>query len=335
MSLFSRLNLTAVVAVLALFDLVVDRLVLRLFMPATNPGGSGLGWLAFVAAFISYLGGALALLLFASSFLGLIRRRELFPRSLRMVASILAVFFVVLFTFCTSSYPSSPRLFIQLRTSQAFLAWIIGLAIWRASVPVRAKIGTTLFLLPPILHTAALFLGETSATRGGPLPGQLIRLGEVAAFLAAGCAPLLLPRTLREGRPTLVAFLLGAAAVAALAVTAALKFDLVQVLALYGLRLELPPLSVPGARGYLLLFALAVFGVVTAVIPALRAGGGSRLYAYGIIMVVSAGYQVGSPPDLAIATAGLLAMAVGITRRGNADAAPPVRPVSAEVPAAA
>ena len=84
----------------------------------------------------------------------------------------------------------------------------------------------------------------------------------------------------------------------------------------------MPPLGVPGARAYMLLFALALFGVVTAVVPALYAGGPDRLFAYGLIMVVTAGYQIASPPDLAIAAAGLLALAVGILRR-TASAAPP------------
>jgi hypothetical protein len=61
---------------------------------------------------------------------------------------------------------------------------------------------------------------------------------------------------------------------------------------------------------------------VTAVVPALYAGGPDRLLGYGLIMVVTAGYQIASPPDLAMAMAGLLALAVGVLRRG-ASAAPP------------
>ena len=74
-------------------------------------------------------------------------------------------------------------------------------------------------------------------------------------------------------------------------------------------------MSAPGGWAYLLLFALAIFGVVTAVLPALQAGGADRLVGYGLIMVVSAGYQIASPPELAVAVAGLLAIAVGLTRR--------------------
>jgi hypothetical protein len=332
---FARLNLTALLAALAVLDLLVDRLLTRLFLPPSTLENPGVRVLVSIGSFVSYLCGALALLLFATSFLGLIRRRELYPRSLRMVASILAVFFVVLFIGCVSTYPGSPRLFVQLRTSQAFLAWLTIMAIWRASLPGRTKLGITLFMLPSILHTAALFCGEISATRGGALPGHLVRIGEIVAFLAAGSAPLLLPGSLRGGRPGWRVWLLGAAAVLGVGVLALLKFDLMQVLGLYGLRLELPPPGVPGAWAYLLLLALATFGTVTAVLPALVGGGGDRLLAYGIIMVVTAGYQISSPTDLATATAGLLAMAVGVARRGQSTPPPPVLAADAAAPAPA
>ncbi len=321
-----RFNLTAVLAVLAVLDLLVDRLLTRLFLPAASGADGGAHGLVWLGAFVSHLAGALALLVFATSFLGLIRRRELYPRSLRMVASILAVFFVLLFTAAVSTYPPSTRLFVQLRVSHAFFAFMTLLAVWRVPVPGRTKLGMTLFTLPLVLHTAALFCSETSFMRGGGLAGQLARIGELTAFLAAGGAPLLLPQSLRNTRASAFVWLVGAVAVALVGLLASTKFDLMQVLALYGLRLELPPLSLPGAWAYLLLFALAVFGAITAVIPALLSGGGDRLLAYGIVMIITAGYQIGSPPDLAISTAGLLAMAVGIARRG-AGTLPPNEPI--------
>jgi hypothetical protein len=329
----SRFNLTAIVAALGFLDLVLDRLLTRLFLPPSGAVSGGAQWLFFAGSFLSYLAGALALLVFASSFLDLVRRRELFPRSLRMVASILAVFFVMLFAACMSAYPNSPRLFVQLRTSQAFLALLISLSMWSSDLPVRMKLGTSLFMLPSILHTLALFCGEAAAARGSSLAGQLVRLGELVAFVAAGGAPLLLRGLTPAARPALGSLLLAGLAVLALGVATALKFDVVQVLALYGLRLELPPLAVPGGWAYLLLFALALFGVVSAVVPALYAGGPDRLFGYGLIMVVTAGYQIASPADLAIAAAGLLALAVGVLRR-TANVDPPAD-VAAPAPVAA
>jgi hypothetical protein len=314
---FARLNLTALLAVLAVLDLIVDRWLTRIFLPASSVVRPGPRALMFAGSFLSYLGGALALLLFATCFLGLIRRRELYPRSLRMVASILAVFFVVLFVFAVSTYPGSVRLYVQLRTSQAFLAWMTSLAIWYGGLAIRTKLGVTLFMLPSILHTLALFLGEAAAFRATALPGQLVRVGELIAFLAAGAAPFLLLRAPASGAGVKLGWVAGAVAATLVGVAAAIKFDLVQLLALYGLRLELPPLGVSGGWAYLLLFALAVFGAVTVILPGLRGDGGERLIAYGVIMVVTAGYQIASPQDLAISVAGLLAIAVGAGRQGQ------------------
>jgi hypothetical protein len=187
----ARFNLTALVAALALVDLLVDRLLARLFLSPSRGGDAGIAVFPALASYVSHLAGTLALLVFATSFVGLIRRRELFPRSLRMVSSILALFFVVLFASALANDPLSTRVFIQLRTCQAFLAWMIAMALWASPLGLRAKLGATLFLLPPIFHTAALFVGEAVLGKDATLAGQLARVGELIAFLAAGFAPLL------------------------------------------------------------------------------------------------------------------------------------------------
>jgi hypothetical protein len=327
---FSRLNLTAVLAALAVVDLVLDRLVVRLFLPAAQVGGPG-RLLAAGATFVSYLAGALALLLFASSFIGLVRRKELFPPSMRFLVSVLALFCVALLTLCVSRLVVSGRMFVQLKTSQAFLSWLIALAVWRAPISIRARLGVTLFALPAVLHTTALFVNELGRAPAGNLAANLARIGELTAFLAAGAAPLLLPSPLRGARLAPVAWLLGLLAISLLVTGALIKFDLVQLLALYGLRLDLPPLASQGAWAYVLLLALAMLGTFLVVIPALGAGPSDRLVAYGIIMLVTAGYQIASPSDLGVAVCGLLALAVGVTRY---QPAPPDDPTAPAVPTA-
>ena len=117
--------------------------------------------------FVSYLAGALALLLFASSVLSAIRRRELYPRSMRVVVSVLAFVFVAMLTVCVATFQVQHRSFVQLKTAFAFFAWLTAVAIWRAPVGPRAKLGVTLFALPSVLHTAALFVSEMGWGRGG------------------------------------------------------------------------------------------------------------------------------------------------------------------------
>jgi hypothetical protein len=318
----SRLNLTALLAALAVIDLLVDRLLLRLFLPAPELTSGAGRLLTIGATFVSHLAGALALLVFASSFIGLIRRRELFPPSMRFLVSVLALFCAALLTLCLSRFLVSGRLFVQLKTSYAFLSWLIALAVWRAPISIRARLGVTLFALPAVLHMAALFVNELGRARAGNIAADLARIGELSAFLAAGAAPLLLPPALRGARYAPAAWLLGITAVSVLLAGTLLRFDLVQVLALYGLRLDLPPLAAQGAWAYVLLLALALLGTFLVALPALGSGASDRLVAYGVIMLVTSGYQIASASDLAVALCGLLALAVGVIRHPRAPTLP-------------
>jgi hypothetical protein len=325
----SRLNLTAVLAALAVVDLFLDRLLLRLFLPSPEVA-SGAGQVLTVGAtFVSHLAGALALLVFASSFIGLVRRRELFPPSMRFLVSVLALFCVVLLAMCVSRFVVSGRLFVQLKTSYAFLSWLIALAVWRSPITIRARLGVTLFALPAVLHTAALFVNELARARAGNIAADLARIGELSAFLAAGAAPLLLPPALRGARYAPAAWLLGIFAISVLLAGTLLKFDLVQLLALYGLRLDLPPLAAQGAWAYVLLLSLAVLGTFLVVLPALGSGASDRLVAYGVIMLVTSGYQIASASDLGVALCGLLALALGVTRHQRPSVADTPQPALA------
>ena len=69
-----------------------------------------------------------------------------------------------------------------------------------------------------------------------------------------------------------------------------------------------------------------MLGTFLVVLPALGSGASDRLVAYGVIMLVTSGYQIASPSDLGVAVCGLLALAVGVTRHH--------RPPIADAPAA-
>ena len=73
---------------------------------------------------------------------------------MRFLVSVLALFCIALLTLCVSRFVVSGRLFVQLKTSHAFLSWLIALAVWRAPIIFRARVGVTLFALPAVLHTA-------------------------------------------------------------------------------------------------------------------------------------------------------------------------------------
>lgn len=319
--MLERINLTALLALLAIVDLLLDRVFTRLFLGERATASGGARLLAQIGNHVSNLVGALALLLFALTYISLIRRRELYPRSIRVVTSVLAAVFVLMLAACVSRVQVPGRWLVQLTATHAFLMSLTALALWSAAVPVRPRLGATLFALPAILHTAALFVNLTG--QGGALTGNLARIGELCAFIAAGAAPLLLlPRGGGNTRFFGVAWLAGLTAAGLVLAGLVLRFDLVQVLAFYGLRLELPATGSPAGWAYALLLALAVLGTFLVVIPSFAAGGSDRLIAYGVLLVVISGYQVSSAGDLGVSACGMLAIAVGLVRRPGTTATP-------------
>jgi hypothetical protein len=304
-----RLNLTAVLAVVAVLDLVLHRVLGRLVLagPAlATPGGRAL---AVSGSFASYLAATLGLFIFASSFVRLLRSRALFPRSLRFAASVFALFFVVLLALSLSFSRLPETLLVQLKTSHAFLSWFVAAAVWRLGSRTRSKIGVTLLALPAVLHAAALFMATMRWGRHLGWGGDLARAGEVAALAAAALAPVLLPPEPLGGRYKLMAWPLG---IIALTVTAAgllVDFDLFQMVALHGFRLEVPAPGTASAWAYGALLLAASVGFAVVVSQALVAGGRERLLGLGVLLLGAAGYELDSPPALAVSACGMLAVA--------------------------
>src|SRR3954469_20538479 len=86
-------NLTAALAVVAVADLALHRLVERLFLPQ-HPTGF-LRVLGEAGRFAFHLGGVLGLVVVVVALLSYLRRPELFPRSMRFAFGSIALFFVV------------------------------------------------------------------------------------------------------------------------------------------------------------------------------------------------------------------------------------------------
>ena len=83
-----------------------------------------------------------------------------------------------------------------------------------------------------------------------------------------------------------------------------------QASALYGLRMELPPLgSVAGVA-----YVIAFFGWSYATVQLVADKGGMRLVGYGLGLLALGGYDAGSPVELTLSLLGLCAVAVGELR---------------------
>jgi hypothetical protein len=317
-------NLTAVLAVVALFELVIDRLIGRLFL---SPGcQSLLGCLMLRSGpFLLYLTGALAVLVTAGGISGHLVRGELFPRGVRLTIAALSMVFLLLVSLSLVFGQMPERYQTHLQTSFGFVVVLLTLSLLgpgSTAIPMRARVGLLLFALPTVLHIVALL-----ATRAGWLryawmnPERLSTWGEGAMLLAAATSPFsLLPIGVPRWR--VGAALVLAAGVSVFFFVALLgRTDLVQTIALYSVHLELPRAGSVVGAGYV----VALFGFATTLGVLLTSPGVLRLIGLGLALIALAGYQTASPISLSLSLCGLLALGTGTLRAaaGIGDGASP------------
>jgi hypothetical protein len=303
-----RLNLTAALTVAAAADLLLHRLLDRLFLPQHPTGLARLA--SDLGRFAYHLGGVLGLVVLVGALATLLRRGDLFPRPMRYAVALIAIFFVAVAAVGVLFLRLPDRYLVQLKTSHAFLAWFIMLALWRAPGGRRAKLGVTLFALPALLQAFALFADRVGWS--SPFPGEIARAAEICALLAGALAPLLLVPEPASGRRGALGAAVGVVTLSLLLLALVSRFDLVQALTLYGFRLDLPALSSAGAVTYVALVIAAFVGLAMAAVWTLSEPS-SRLIGYGLLLTGAAGYQTLSPSHVVFSACGLLAMAAGIT----------------------
>jgi tryptophan-rich sensory protein len=306
-----RLNLTAALSVVAVADLVLHRLIERLFLSQHPTGIARL--CAEGGRFAFHLGGVLGLALVAATLYDNLRRTDLFPRSMRFAIASTGVFFLVtsaaavLALEITERYVDST---VQLiKTTHSLLALGIALALWRTPGSVRARVGVTLFALPSTLHAIALLCNRLGW--GRLFPSELARTAEICALAAGALSPLLLTPDSTSGKRGLLGAIVGVLTLGGLLAALVTRFDLVQMLALYGFRLDLPQLATPGAITYVAMVIAAFVGLAVSIVWNLSERAGARLVGYGLVLLACAGYQTVAPNQLLFATCGLLALAQG------------------------
>ncbi len=322
-------NLTGVLALTALADLLLYRLAAHVFLPAQST--SCLARVLWdTGAFAANLGGVLGLVLIVTALVRALRGETLFPRSMRITVSAVALFFVVLAGLGVSSADGNGRFLAHLQISRAFLALFLVVGLLRAPGPGRAKLGVSLLAFPGVLQAAALFLDNRPWAPG--LAGQLVRAADLLALVGAALSvALLLPRPCRGWRLALAA-LAGSLALGASSWAVVRHFGAVQLIALYGFRLDLPALTSPAGWLYAGLLVAAVTGLSAAAAGCLVGPGSSRLLAYGLILVGVAGHQPVASNMALFALCGLFAVALGSLFSGGESAR---QAVSLPTPAAA
>lgn len=303
--LFARPNLTAVLALSALADLIFYRILSAIFLPSQN-GTAAERWAAGAALFVSNFSGILALLLASAALVHALRSDQIFPRSMRITVSTVGVFFAAL-TGLGVLWILAPRYYIHLRISHGFLVLFLALGIWHGARPWRSKLAITLFALPIVLQAAALFAHRMGWSRLDP--AQMLRVGHAITLAAMTATPVLVaPWPWRKSQIaiTLVAGILVASAISAATV---LRFDLVQAVAYYGLRIDLTGLGSSAEQIYTgaLIAAFACLAATTA--GCLMDKGKSRLAGWALLMLGATGMEIGSPKPALFTLCGLLALA--------------------------
>jgi hypothetical protein len=318
-------NLTALLVAVSVLEFLVNRLAGRLFFPRPALISSGAGShtthaVNVAGPFLFELTAILALAVMVSAFVGLFRRGELYPRAIRFSTIVIAAFFSLLCGWAVFVGHIEPRLFVFAHACLGFLAVLTAVAFALGTAPTRVKVGVAIFALPCALHAIGQVAGNLAPEGHGLLllvrrqlshaAPALLGAGEVALLAAGILAPMLLsPRPFRERRwqaPAAVAAALTLIFVFALV----WRFDFIQASALYGLRLELPPLS--SAAG--LMHVLAFFGWTFTTIELIADKGGIRLVGYGLLLLALGGYEQASPVEMSLSMLGLLAIAVGELR---------------------
>ncbi len=313
--LLLALNLTALLALAALADLVFYRIVNGVFLPSRH-GTAAERLLSDFGLFVSNLAGILALLLAVAALLRALRSDDVFPRSMRITVSTVGLFFSVLSALGVLWILGTPRYHIHLRISHGFLVFFLALGVWHGARPWRSKLGVTLFALPIVLQAVALFCDRMSWSRLEP--SQMVRVAHAVALAAMTATPVLLtPRPWSAGR---AAITVGAGILLAVALGAAamLRFDLVQAVAFYGLHVDLTGLASSTERLYTgaLIVALACLGAST--VSCLAVPGQSRLIGWGLLLLAVAGLEITSPKPALFTLCGLLALAIAGAERTEA-----------------
>jgi hypothetical protein len=317
-------NLTAVLALTALADLLLFRVTSGIFLPSHD---STLVERSLHAAglFAANFSSVLALILTVVALVSALSADRLFPRSMRITVSMIGLFFSALACMGVL-WDLGPQLKVHLRISHAFLVLFLAFGIWLGSSRRGFKLGVTLFALPVVLQAFVIFSKRMSWTKVAPM--ELAWLAHATSLAAMLAAPFLL-RSERWSRWRVLGAVAAGALVAAGFVGALLlRFDLVQAVLSYGLHIELYGIASTAERIYAAALVTAYASLAAAIAASLAGSGQSRLAGWGLLLIGVAGAEVASAKAALFTLCGLMALAVsaGSARQISAATDDPTLP---------
>jgi hypothetical protein len=308
------LNLTALLALSALAELILYRVLGAAFLPA-QPGTLPERCLVELGAFASNLSGILAWLLAVTAIVRALGADRIFPRSMRITVTTISLFFAGLAAMGVLWFFANPRYHIHLRISHGFLVLFLMIGIWQGSHTLRAKIGVSMFATPIVLEAIAFFCHRMEWTRIEP--ALFLRVAHAITWAGMCAAPVLLAPRPRKASQLAVALGSGVLLGSGLGAVTALRFDLVQAVAFYGLRIDLTGLASQAERLYTAALIVAVASLGAATVSCLTTRGPYRLVGWGLILLAVAGQELSSAKPALFTLCGLLALSVASARRSS------------------
>jgi hypothetical protein len=316
-------NLTALLALAALAELLLYRITNTIFLPSQD-GTLAERWLADAALFSSNFAGILALFLAVIALVSALGGDQVFPRSMRITVSTIGLFFCALAGMGVL-WSLAPHYHVHLRLSHAFLTFFLSLGVWHSRSPWRVKLGITLFALPVIIQAGIIFslrMGWAHAT-----PIQLARLAHAISLTAMITAPLLLMQAPWTRFRVVLASSAGLLLAAGFGYALVTRFDLVQAALFYGLHIDLAGLASTPEQIYSVALVAAFASLGASIAASLVGSAKSRLAGWGLLLLAVAGAEITSAKPALFTLCGLLALIVSATARttppaATADASP-------------
>jgi hypothetical protein len=318
------LNLTAILAVLALLDLVFHRTLARFSLPHTGLSPDANLWLMGAGTFIGHLCALLGVAVIALALASHENRRALFPRALQASLFFIALIYCLLVL--RAVWITDERFGAHLQISYGFLASFAVAGLWyvqpKQPMSVLTRLGATLVMVPMLAHTFLTFAHQAQWVTGTAVFFWTGRGSELLGFIALAFAPLWLQDLQTSALAAwqrLSAVAVSLLVLAGISSLVLFRFDLTSALFLQGARLQMPSIESYFGKGYLLLMALAMAGAASSVVTLAWCRGANRLIGYGLLLTLFAGFPGSYAGASATSLCGLLCISVGLKRRGLTD----------------
>ena len=298
-------NLTAILALAALADLWLYRVVNAVFLPS-HEGTPLERWTATTALFCSNFASILALVLAMAAIYSALSGERVFPRSMRITVSTIGLFF------CTLSgvgvlWDLTMPYQVHLRISHGFLAFFLVVGMWRSDHPWRLRVGLTLLAAPIALQALAIFVLRMGWS--SPSPGDLAKLAHSMTLMGMIGSPFLFVPERWTRLRVVLAVAAGLLLAAGLGIAFNRRFDLVQAALFYGLRIDLAGLASPSERIYAVTLVAAFASIGAAIAGCLLGSPRARLAGWGLLLMATAGMEITSAKPALLTLCGLLALA--------------------------